>query len=65
MKTDYEIHVVLEHGDWMLYLIPDYPPGPPIIGLDVGDRPRGIAAALYIAKGLETAGMTVRKVFDV
>ena len=64
MKTDYEIHVTLEYGDWMLYLIPDYPPGPPIIGIDVGYRARGIAAVSRIAKGLETAGMTVRKVFD-
>ena len=64
MKTDYEIHVVLEHGDWMLYLIPDYPPGPPIIGIDVGNRARGIAAASHIAKGLETTGSTVGKVFD-
>ena len=64
MKTDYEIHVTLDNGDWMLYLIPDYPPGPPIIGIDVGDRARGIAAASQIARGLETAGMTVGKVFD-
>jgi hypothetical protein len=64
MNTDYEIHVVLEHGDWMLYLLADYPPGPPIIGLDVGDRARGIDAASHIAKGLETAGMTVGKAFD-